>query len=340
MLWDRMLRSLIQTPIIMVMLLSATVGPAFGGEPAKLTLGVSSSGLTVFAVWMADAGGFYKSQGLSVQIVNLEGGTRGLQVLLSGTIQALHAGLGPVAQANRQGADVRIVASTTSHIPFIFFSAPEVRSAGDLKGGIVAIATFGSEGDIATTLALRQLGLGRGDVRIVQVGEFSKRFMTLLSGQAQATMLVEPASTIARARGFTPLVDLTAAKIPWVSAGLTVRRAAMDSQRDLLARLVRAEVEAAYFAVANERRSKELIAQKFKTDDLKAIDATYRDFKRVVRLDAAPSSQGAENVLKELEAIGTAGGSRDVADYIDYGILQSLEKEGFFAAMKRKYTIP
>jgi ABC-type nitrate/sulfonate/bicarbonate transport system substrate-binding protein len=334
----RTIRFLSQTTIAALMLLSAAAATAFGAEPVELTLGVSSSGLTVFAVWMAEAGGFYKKEGLNVHVVNLEGGTRGLQVLLAGKIQAVHAGLGPLTQANREGADLRMIASTTRSIPFAFFAAPEIKTAADLRGGVVAVATFGSEGDIATTMALQRLGLGRKEVVVVQVGEFSKRFAVLLSGQAKATMLVEPASTIARERGLTQLFDLAAAKIPWVSAGLTVRRAALQTQRDLLARLIRAEVEAAFFAAANERSSKELIAQKFKTDDPKAIDATYRDFKRIVQLDAEPSAAGAANVFKELEAIGIAVGSRNVEDYIDYSILRSLAKVGFFDAMKRKYS--
>ena len=328
-----------QTTIIAIMLGAVLATPARAAEPADFTLGVSSSGLTVFAVWTAEARGFYQREGLNVRIVNLEGGTRGLQVLLAGKIQAVHAGLGPLAQANREGADLRMIASTTRSIPFAFFAAPEIKTAADLRGGIVAVATFGSEGDIATTMALRRLGVSRKEVVVVQVGEFSKRFAVLLSGQAKATMLVEPASTIARERGFTQLFDLAAANIPWVSAGLTVRRAALQSQRDLLARLVRAEVEAGFFAAVNEQSSKELIAQKFKTDNPRAIDATYRDFKRIVKLDGAPSADGAANVFKELEAIGIGVGSRSVEDYIDYGILKSLAKDGFFDAMKRKYSV-
>ena len=61
---------------------------------------------------MAEAGGFYAREGLKVDIVSMEGGSRGVQVLLSGEIQAMHVGVAPVIQANRAGADIRAITRT------------------------------------------------------------------------------------------------------------------------------------------------------------------------------------------------------------------------------------
>jgi NitT/TauT family transport system substrate-binding protein len=325
--------------IIGLIFVCSSISLAAGGEPTEFSVGISGNGVTIFSLWMAQAGGFYKKEGLNVEVIDMEGSTRGIQVLLSGKIHLMHAGLGPVLQANRQGADLRIVAATSNSIPFTFFAASEVKTGADLKGGIVAIGTFGSEGDIAVTLALKQLGLSRRDVIIVQVGEFSKRFTALISGQVKATPLVEPASTIARDRGFNPLVDLAAAKIPWVFTGITVNRSSLKNHRDLLARFIRAEIEGAYFALANPTRSKEVIALKFKTNDPKAIEATYNDFKRIIQLDFEPSQAGAENVVRQLEAIGINVGSKNMEDHIDNSIIQSLKKEGFFTSMKQRYNV-
>ena len=52
----------------------------------------------------------------------MEGGSRGVQVLLSGEIQAMHVGLAPVVQANKQGADLRLVTSTANTIPITIFT--------------------------------------------------------------------------------------------------------------------------------------------------------------------------------------------------------------------------
>jgi ABC-type nitrate/sulfonate/bicarbonate transport system substrate-binding protein len=97
---------------------------ARGAEPTEFDVGISGNGVTFFTLWMAEAGGFFKKAGLNVQVIDLPGGTRSLQVLLAGKIAATHAGLGPVTQANNQGADVRMIAPRATRSPSPFFRTP------------------------------------------------------------------------------------------------------------------------------------------------------------------------------------------------------------------------
>lgn len=313
--------------------------PAFCAELTEFEVGISAQVVTVFPLWMAEAGGFYKKEGLKVQVVTMEGGTRGIQVLLSGKIQAMHVGLGPVVEANRQGAELRLITSTSNTIPFTIFSSPDVKTAADLKGGKVGISTFGSESDIAVTLSLQRLGLTRKDVTIVQMGGTSQRLAALLAGQVKAVPLLDPASTTAREHGLNPLVDLAAANVPWVFDGIVVKRSYLEGQRALLTQFLRAYISGAYLALADEKQAKDLIALKFKTNDPKVINATYIAFKRLMPSDAEPSRAGAENVIAQLQAIGIAVGSKNVEDHVDTRIIQGLKKEGFFDALKRQYGL-
>src|SRR5436305_14680141 len=100
-----------RTGTIAIVLALALGIPAQAAELTPFKIGISAPVVTIFPVWMAEAGGFYEKEGLKVDVVNMEGGTRGLQVLLSGEIQAMHVGLAPVVLANRQAADLRPVTS-------------------------------------------------------------------------------------------------------------------------------------------------------------------------------------------------------------------------------------
>jgi NitT/TauT family transport system substrate-binding protein len=313
--------------------------PAGATELTKFNVGLSAQVITVFPVWMAEAGGFYEKQGLKVDIISMEGGSRGIQVLLSGDIQVMHVGLAPVIPANKHGADLRIIASSTNTIPFTIFSPPNVKTGADLKGGMVGVSTFASESDVAVTLALKQLGLTRDDVTIIKLGGTSQRFAALLSGQVKAVPLIEPTITTAREQGFNPLVDLAAAKVPWIFDAIVVTRSYLDQNRDVLTRFLKAYIEGAYLALADEKRGKDEIAKWFKTGDQKVIEATYKDFKRLMPLDAEPSRAGAENVIQQLKAVGTEIGSTNPDDYLDIGIIEGLKKSGFFDELKQKYRL-
>ena len=63
------------------------------------------------------------------------------------------------------------------------------------KGKKVGVSAFGSESDSAATMALKQLGLARSDVQIVEAGGTLKRLAALKSGALAATALNEPADT-------------------------------------------------------------------------------------------------------------------------------------------------
>jgi NitT/TauT family transport system substrate-binding protein len=315
--------------------------PAQGAKAAELAafkIGISAPVVTIFPVWMGEAGGFYDKEGIKAEVINMEGGTRGLQVLLSGEIQGMHVGLAPVVLANKQGADLRLVTSTCNTIPITMFTKSGV-GIGDLKGKTFGISTFGSETDIAISILLKRLGLSRADVTVAQIGGSSQRFAALVAGRIDVAPLIEPGITLAKERGFTPLIDLAAAGTPWVFDSVVVTASYLEQNRETLTRFVRAYIAGAYLALADGNKAREVIAQKFKTNDAKVIEATYADFKRLMPLDAAPSLAGAQNVLDQLAAIGTDVAGKNVNDYVDLGIIERLKQDGYFARLEQTYPV-
>src|ERR1700720_621079 len=100
---------------------------------APFKIGISAPVVTIFPVWMAQAAGLDAREGLKVESISMEGGSRGVQVLLSGEIQAMHVGLAPVVQANKQGADLRLVTTTLGTIQSQVFTSPADETAADSK---------------------------------------------------------------------------------------------------------------------------------------------------------------------------------------------------------------
>jgi NitT/TauT family transport system substrate-binding protein len=300
-------------------------------------IGISAPVVTIFPVWMAQAAGLDAKEGLKAESISMEGGSRGVQVLLSGEIQAMHVGLAPVVQANKQGADLRLVTSTANTIPITIFTSPAIKTAQDLKGKTIGISTFGSETDVAVSIALQRLGLSRQDVTISQIGGSSQRFGALIAGRIDAAPLLEPTITAAQEKGFNPILDLAATATPWIFDGVVVSDSYLKEHRDTLTHYVKAYVAGAYLALSDVKRAKEVIAQKYKTSDPTVVDATYNDFKRLLPLDVAPSIAGANNVIAQLGAIGLEVGSKNVNDYVDLSIIEGLKKAGYFDEMAKAY---
>src|SRR5882672_8003157 len=306
---------------------------AGAAELATFKVGEASPANTFLAIWMADEAGFYQAQGLKLEIVPMVGGREAGPELKSGNIQLMHIGMSSVVRANLAGGNLRTIGSLSNVIRQTMFTAPGIKSAADLKGGIVGISSAGSESDSATTLALIRLGLTRQDVIVKEIGV--DRFAAVRGSQVAATMLGEPTRSQAFAAGLNPIVDLYAEHIPWLFSGLTVDRTYLNGHHDVLTRFMKATIEGNYLAIADGKRAKTVLAKELKLSDPKIIDLSYANFKAETPLNAEIDRAGAENVLA---AVAPQNASRRLEDYIDTSISDALRAEGFFAAILKKYS--
>jgi ABC-type nitrate/sulfonate/bicarbonate transport system substrate-binding protein len=195
------------------------------------------------------------------------------------------------------------------------------------------VSTAGSESDTTVNLALERFGLKRSDVSFKDYGGGPARLAAVKSGEAKATMLNEPFSTIAREQGVNVLMDLAAEQTPWVFSGITVRTSSLKDgrERDKLKRFLQATIEGNYAALSNPNRAKEVLAEELHNTTPRTIDIAYEDFARQSPLNLEPSRNGAENILAQLAP------GRKPEDYIDTSILDEITKEGFIRQMEQKY---
>jgi len=306
--------------------------PAAAQEPVEIKAGISDPVNTVLAWYMASDAGFYAAQGLTVDIINMSGGSRGAAELQAGRLDVMQVGLSSVIRVNRAGGDIRTIGSLSNVIRFTFFAAPTVRSAADLKGGVIGVSTFGSESDATVTLAMQRLGLVRSDVVVKEYGGGMRRLEAVKSGEIQATPINEPISSLARSQGVNVLVDLVPEQIPWVFSSIVVRRGDISGRRDLLLRFLKGTIEGNYLALTDEARAKNVLAKELKITDPKILDITYNDFKAQSPINIEISRPGAENILTQFP-----DASQKVEDYVEMSLLDALRDQGYFAAMARKY---
>jgi NitT/TauT family transport system substrate-binding protein len=309
---------------------AATVSAA---DLIPLKVGISEPVNTVLAIWMADAAGFYAAQNLKIEIINMNGGSRGAAELAAGRIDVMHVGLSSVVRLNRAGNDLRIIASLANVIRFTFFSTPGITNAAGLKGGTVGVSTFGSESDATVTLALQRLGLARDDVTLKEYGSSSRRIAAVKSGEIKASAVNEPGASIAREQGLHVLVDLVPERIPWLFTGLVVRRESIDNRRDVLTRFLRATAEGNALAISDRAQAKEVLAKQTNASDAKILDISYNDFTELSPPTIEPTEAAAKNILAQFPATG----STNVADYIDTTLLDDLKREGLFTALQQRY---
>ena len=317
--------------------LSAAAGNAAAQD--AFAVGMVPGDITSLAPRFAEAAGAFATYRIKPQLVTIEGGSRGVQVLLSGNLQAMQVGFSVAVNANRAGADLRLVTSSSNVMPMDVYAVPSVKSAADLKGQKIAVSAFTSESDMAISLALRQWKMTRKDVVVVQLGGASQRLAAQLSGQVLAAPYVSPSTATAREKGLVRLIDLSNDGAPWIFNGLVVNRDFAKANPDLLKRFIKANVEGIYKALSDEKWAREIIAKEFKTDSKPVIDDAYATLKKIYPRDFTPSTAAISNVIAEVDSMGPPLSVKDPAQYVDLGPLDALKKEGFFDEMKKRYGL-
>lgn len=306
--------------------------PPAPAAPVVFKAGIADPSNTVLALYMARAAGLDAAHGLKLDILDMNGGSRGAEELQAGRIDVMLVGLSAVVKVNQSGGDLRLIASLSNDMRFALFGAPGVTSAADLKGGTIGISSAGSESDSAVTLALQKLGLTRSDVVIKEYGSSLHRLAALKSGEIKAAPLDEPAASAARQAQLAALVDFVPMQIPWLFTGIAVRHDDIGARRDLLTRFLKACIEGNYIALTDEKRAKQVLAKDLRTENEKNLDIAYRDFVAQSPPNLEPSLTGIQNILKVFP-----NASQNVGDFVDLSLLDALKNQGFFTAMEAKY---
>lgn len=325
--------------VVVAAALAALSAAGTAAAEDSFAVGFVPSDVTSLAPRFAEAAGAFATYGIKPELVTIEGGSRGVQVLLSGKLQAMYVGFSVAVNANREGGDLRLVSASSNVMPMEIYAAPTIKNASDLKGKKIAISTFASETDMAVTLALKQWKLTRKDVTVTPLGGASQRIAAQLSGQVAAAPYVSPATATAREKGLVRLLDLSEGGGPWLFNGLIVNRDFAKLNPDLLKRFLKANIEGVYKALSDEKWAKDVIAKEFKTTSPAIVDDAYSLIKRTFPRDFTPAADSVKAVIAEVDAVGPPLATKNAADYVDLAPIEALKKEGFFEQMKKKHGV-
>src|SRR4029077_6857565 len=229
--------------LAMSLVTSISFSTAVSAQLTKETIGNNTLSTNGLPAWMAREAGIFGRNGLDVQIVYFRGGTITAMALIARETPISQVSGPPIVSAALKGADAVMVAAGNVVSEYWLMSKPEVKTGAQLKGGSVAIATFGGLSDSLSRIALQQLGLNAKDVTLVQIGTIPERLSALESGKVQAAMLNAPDNFRAQKRGLYNLMEV---RLPYQGIGVGTTRTFIRDNPDVVRRYVKSQVEAVH----------------------------------------------------------------------------------------------
>jgi NitT/TauT family transport system substrate-binding protein len=296
---------------------------------AKLTIGNNTLSAAGLPAWMAKESGIFRKNGLDVQIVYFRGGTITTMSLIARETPISQVTGPPIVTAALKGADAVMIAGGNVIAEYWLMSKPEIKTAEGLKGGSIAISTFGGLADSMARIALQRLGLNPvKDVTLVQIGTIPERLSALDSGKVQAAMLSSPDNFRGQKRG---LYTLMAVRLPYQGVGVGTTRAFIRENPDVVRRYIRSQVEAVHHLKTDREAGMKVLAKYLALQDKEILQKAYDDGVNDEILPAKqyPTLEGIKKILEPLGETDPKAKAAKPEDIVDMRFVKELDEGGF-----------
>jgi NitT/TauT family transport system substrate-binding protein len=166
-------------------------------EKTKVVLGVGGKPLLYYLpLTIAERKGFFKAQGLDVEINDFGGGAKSLQALVGGSVDVVTGAYEHTIRMQAKGQDIRAVLEL-GRFPAIVIAvrktlADKVKSAADFKGLKIGVTAPGSSTYLTAVYAMSKAGLKAADASFIGIGGGASAVAAVKNGQVDALSHLDP----------------------------------------------------------------------------------------------------------------------------------------------------
>jgi len=302
----------VASALVIVLAVLATPVPAPAQD--KIRLGLIPISEALGAV-IADKQGFFKAEGLDVDISKFESGATAVPVLQSGRLDVALSNTVSTLQAIGQGLDATVLApgavvrsappDTTTALLVI---KGKINSLKELEGKRVAVNVINSSAWLHAVAALEKHGVDWTKVRFTEI-PFPQMNDPLLNGQVDAIVQVDPFRSALMATDKTQIMSWTYVETapgtditqylalgPWVA-----------KSRDTALKFARAVMKGAQFASTNEAPTRDI------NQVWTGLNPAFKDKVLLPQLGTAINVAGMARTMELMQKFGLLKAAIDIS---------------------------
>jgi ABC-type nitrate/sulfonate/bicarbonate transport system substrate-binding protein len=321
-------------------LFAALIFPFPCAAQERIRLGLSSISATNGSVWVAEEKGFFKKQGVDVEVIVIGGGgARVISSLIAGEIHFSVGGGEGSIRSQLRGVDNVIVASTLTKGLQRVLARPEIKTYQDLKGKRIGITQFGSAGHLVLALMLKKWNLRPDQVQIVQLGSSPAMLVSLDKGGVDAAVLTMPTFFLAEEKGYRLVGDPANMDIFYLQNTLESTRLFLRNNRDRAVKFMKGYIEGIAHFKKHKRESLEIMRKKLRIQseqerDVRYLELSYNLLASTFYNDVPyPSLKGIQTILDKLAEENPKVKEREPKSFVDESIIKELDDSGFIKAL-------
>ena len=178
-----------------------------GGDPSGRSVRIAIGGqnqLIYLPTILARELGFYRAEGLDVELQDMAGGSKALEALIGGSADVVSGFYDHTIQMAAEGREFVAFVTMLRFPGLVLVTSPQnaatVTKIDDLKGRIAGVTTAGSSSHMLLTYLLRRRGIGPDQVSVTAIGTAATAIAAIEHGKVDAGMMADPAFTLVSRR--------------------------------------------------------------------------------------------------------------------------------------------
>jgi ABC-type nitrate/sulfonate/bicarbonate transport system substrate-binding protein len=302
---------------------------------APLRIAYSAISGAMASLWVAQESGYFKRERLDTELLYIGGGSLLIQSMLSGDVPFAYGPSVPVINATLRGADLALIGNTGNSLIFSIMSRPEIKQPAQLKGKKIGVTRLGGSTDWALDAALKQWGIERRELVVIQTGGMPEGLAALSSGGLDAVVLSPPSNFRAMKTGMHELVDVGQLGIVFPNTPLSTTRSFIKAQRDTALRFLRGFTQGLNRLRNDKAFSMKVLSKYTKVVDPETLAELHQTYGVRYSGDRIPyvRAEGVEEILKRTP--GKEAQDAKPAEFLDNSLLKELEQTGWFRTVGR-----
>ena len=308
---------------LLLILPIAPAAPAFAQATPELTkvrLGVGGkAALYYLPLTITERLGYFKEEGLDVEISDLQGGSKTMQALVGGSIDIASGAYEHTITIQSKGQTIQAFVAQGRYPGFALgvakAKAGAYKSAKDLKGMKIGVTAPGSGTQTFVEYLLNKEGLKGSDVAFIGVGSSAGAAAAMRTGRIDALSNLDPLMTELETSGdVVIMVDTRTTKGTLALFGTAMPAATLYTSKEFIAknpRTVQALTNAMVRALlwiqkATPAQVAETVPPQYVQNNRDLYLASYAKVREGISPDGLFPKEGVENTLKMLQEFDAA----------------------------------
>ena len=300
-----------------------TINPSFAID--NLRVAYPSLNTSVFALIIAQKEGYFKEEGINVELLSIRGEIA-IRTTLSGDVD-FFTNAGSALAAAVRGVSVRLVTVFQDKPGWDLIASPEIKSVSQLRGKNIAIMS--PEGSLAVVAReiLRKNGIDpTKDVNLVVMGGDEVRFPALQTKSISATLFNTAMSLRAQKEGFSKLANASE-YANLIEGGLATSQDKIKQGPEKIFRFVRGALKGLNYYVTKREPAIKYMMDNLRLKDRELVSSIYDIQSRLVLKQGFSDDKVLQSMIDDMKRTTKVTRDIKVADIFDLSYVKKANEE-------------